>query len=235
MDLNELIATVEQTGSDDPLERVSAAATLKDEIEALGDELLDHFVKEARDQGCSWTQIGEALGVTRQAAQQRHRGLLGRLVEGLTKGRFQRFTPRARAAVIAAQTAARDRRHASVETEHLLLALFDDTARGNVATQALARFDIDRATVERLVDERVPPGTTPVRGHIPFTAGSKKVLELTLREALRLGHNYIGCEHIALALRRHDKGLAAQILAQQGVGYDELEAAVRDILEHGAA
>lgn len=235
MDLNELITAVELAGEDDPLARVSAAATLKDQIEALGDELLDHFVKEARDQGCSWTLIGDALGVTRQAAQQRHGGLLGRLVAGLTEGRFQRFTPRARAAVIAAQTAARDRRHPSIDTEHLLLGLFDTTARGNVAVKALARLGVDGVTIERLVDERVPPGTAPVRGHIPFSARAKKILELTLREALRLGHNYIGCEHIVLALRREDNGVAATILAEQGVGYAELEAAVRDTLEESAA
>jgi hypothetical protein len=234
MDLNELITAVEVAGEDDPLERVSAAAALKDQIEALGDELLDHFVKEARDRGRSWTQIGDALGVSRQAAQQRQRGLLGRLFAGLTEGRFKRFTPRARAAVIAAQSAARDRRHPSIDTEHLLLGLFDATAQGNVAVRALARFGIDGATVERLVDERVPAGTTPVRGHIPFTGRAKKILELTLREALRLGHNYIGCEHIVLALRREDKGVAARILADQGVGYSELEAAVRDVLK-GAA
>src|SRR5918995_1097747 len=169
MDLNELITAVELAGEDDPLARVSAAAALKDQIEALGDELLDHFVKEARDQGCSWTLIGDALGVTRQAAQQRHGGLLGRLVAGLTEGRFQRFTPRARAAVIAAQTAARDRRHPSIDTEHLLLGLFDPTARGNIAVKALARLGVDGATIERLVDERVSAGTAPGRGHLPVT------------------------------------------------------------------
>jgi hypothetical protein len=235
MDLNELIAAVDLAGEDGPLIRVSAAAALKDQIEAVGDELLDHFVKEARAQGCSWTQIGDALGVTRQAAQQRHGGLLGQLVAGLTEGRFSRFTPRARAAVIAAQTAARDRRHRSIDTEHLLLGLFDTTARGNVAVQALARFGVDAATVERLVDERVPRGTEPVHGHIPFTSRAKKILELTLREALRLGHNYSGCEHIVLALRRDHKCLAARILTDQGVAYAELEAAVRDILMTGAA
>jgi hypothetical protein len=236
MDLNELTTAVD-AGTDDPLGRVSAAAAIKDQIEALGDELLDHFVKEARDQGCSWTQIGEALGVTRQAAQQRHGGLIGRLVQGLTEGKdhlFKRFTKRARAAVIAAQTVARDRRHGAVDTEHVLLGLFanDDD---NVAVRALARFGVDRATVECLVDERVPRGSAPVRGHLPFTAHSKKTLQLALREALRLGHNYIGCEHIVLALRRMDDGVATQVLAEQGVSYDDLQAAVLDILAKGAA
>jgi Clp amino terminal domain, pathogenicity island component len=235
VDLSELISAVELAGEHDPLARVSGAAALKVQIQALGDELLDHFVKDARAQGCSWTQIGDALGVTRQAAQQRHGGLLGTLVAGLTEGRFRRFTPRARAAVVAAQTAARDRRHASIDAEHLLLGVFDTTARGNVAVKVLARFGVDADTIERLVDERVPRGTEPVRDHIPFTARAKKILELALREALRLGHNYIGCEHIVLALRRDDKCLAARILSDQGVGYAELEAAVRDILTTGAA
>ena len=83
-----------------PLHRIEAAATIREQIEQLSYELLDHFVKAARASGCSWTQIGEALGVTRQAAQQRHGGLL----QGLTDGKFKRFTKRARAAVIAAQT-----------------------------------------------------------------------------------------------------------------------------------
>ena len=235
MNLNELVAAVEESGDDDPLARVAAAAAVKEQIEALGDELLDHFVKDAREAGCSWTQIGDALGVTRQAAQQRHGGLLGRLVAGLKESKFRRFTPRARAAVIAAQSAARDRRHASIDTEHLLLGLFDATAQGNVAVQVLARFDVDGAVVEGLVDERVPRGTEFVRGHIPFTPRAKKVLELTLREALRLGHNYIGCEHILLALRREKQGVAAQILAGRGIESAQLDAAVREILTTGAA
>ena len=111
-----------------------------------------------------------------------------------------------------------------------ILGLFDPTARGNVAVKALARFDVDAAVVERLVDERVPKGPEPVRGHIPFTARAKKVLELALREALRLGHNYIGCEHVLLALRREDQGVAAKILAERGVDRQQLEAAVRDVL-----
>ena len=84
------------------------------------------------------------------------------------------------------------------------------------------------------MDERVLRGTEPVRGHIPFTARAKKVLELTLREALRLGHNYIGCEHLLLALRREEQGVAAKILAELGVERAELETAVRDALS-GAA
>lgn len=230
MDLDQLIAAVEESGADDPLQQVEAAAALKDQIEHLADELLDHFVKQARAADCSWTQIGEALGVTRQAAQQRHGGLAGRLLQGFKENKFKRFTSRARAAVIAAQAAARDRQHPAVDTEHILLGLFanDDS---NVAAVALARLGIDRTTIEQLVDERVPAGTGPVRGHVPFAPLSKKTLELSLREALRLGHNYIGCEHIILALVRVGRqGVAGAILADRGVTYERLEAAIRDQL-----
>jgi hypothetical protein len=227
MELNELIEAVAESGAGDPLERVAAAATIKDQVAAIGDELVDHFVAEARAAGCSWTQIGEALGVTRQAAQQRNGGPIGRLLHGLTRGRFTRFTKRAKAAVIAAQAAARDRHHPTVETEHLLLGLFAGEDE-NVAVIALARLGVDRAAVERAVDERVAPGTDGPRGHVPFGAQAKKTLEITLREALRMGHNYIGCEHIVLALRRIEDGLAARILADLGVTYADLEQAVRE-------
>jgi hypothetical protein len=229
VNLNQLIEAVEESGTADPLERVAAAATIKDQVAALGDELVDHFVAQARAAGCSWTQIGESLGVTRQAAQQRSGGPIGRLLQSLTGGRFTRFTKRAKAAVIAAQAAARDRRDATVETHHLLLGLFAG-GDGNVAVTALGRLGVDRAAVERAVEARVAPGTDAPRGHVPFGAQAKKTLELALREALRMRHNYIGCEHIVLALRRVEDGLAAQILAELGVHYAELETAVRKCL-----
>ena len=232
MNLDELIATVEET--DGALDRVSAAAAVKDQIEALGDELLDHFVKEARDQACSWTQIGEALGVTRQAAQQRHGSLIARLVEGLSGGRFKRFTAQARAAVVAAEAAARDRNHEWVGTEHLLIGLVANED-GNVAETALARLGIDRPTIVQAVEELVGSGTEPVGGQIPFTPRAKKTLELALREALRMGHNYIGCDHIVLALARVDEGVAACILTQAGITYKVLERTVRAVLDEGAA
>jgi ATP-dependent Clp protease ATP-binding subunit ClpC len=136
--------------------------------------------------------------------------------------------------VVAAEAAARDRRHEWIGTEHLLLGLLanDD---GNVAQQALARLGVDRATVERLVHELVPPGTEPVSGHIRFTPRAKKTLEVALREALHLGHNYIGCEHIALALRRLDEGVAAHVLAEQRVTYKDLERAIREVLDKGVS
>jgi hypothetical protein len=230
MDLQDMIVNVEES-TDDPLERLEAAAALKDQIEHVADELLDHFVKEARASGCSWTQIGDSLGVTRQAAQQRQGGLIGRLVRGLTEGKFKRFTPRARAAVIAAQTIARDRQHGWIGTEHLLLGLYEDG--DNLAVAALDRLGVERTAVEQKIDELIPPGDEPVRGHIPFTPRAKKALELGLREALRLGHNYLGTEHIVLAIRGLDEGVAAQVLAELDVDTDSLRQTIVGLLASG--
>lgn len=231
LDLEHLIVVIEQDESTDPIDRVAAAAGLRDQIEQLGDELLDHFVKEARDQGCSWNQIGEALGVTRQAAQQRQGGLIGRLVAGLAKGRFSRFTPRARSAVVAAQTAARDRNHGWIGTEHLLLGLY--AGGDNLAVAALDRLGVEQAVVARRIDELVPPGDSRVRGHLPFTPRSKKALELGMQEARELGHDYLGTEHIVLALRRLDEGVAADVLAELGVDVEVLRSTIVGMLASG--
>ena len=232
LDLDTLIRSVEESAGDE-LERVSSAALLKDSFEQLGDDLLDHFVAEARQAGRSWTHIGEALGVTRQAAQQRHSGLLDRLVGRLREGRFKRFTPGARTAVVEAQAAARDRRHAYIGTEHVLIGLFA-AGDGDVAVRALDRLGADRATVGRLIDTHAPRGETPVKGHIPFTPNAKKTLERALREALGLGHSHIGTEHIVLALRQVEEGVAAQVLADAGVTYDDLRTTVLDLVSAAA-
>jgi hypothetical protein len=217
--IEELIAAVEES-ADTPLDRVSAAAMVKEQMAGIGDDLLDHFVKLARDDDCSWTEIGDALGVTRQAAQQRHGGLLGRLLGGLTKGAFQRFTPRARKAVTDAQVVARERKHPEVGTEHVLLGLLED--EDSVAVLALRRLDVDPDTIRQMVDERLPTGDKEVKGHIPFAKSAKKTLELALREALSLGHNYIGTEHILLALARLDDDGAGRILVEQGADKERL-------------
>ena len=128
--------------------------------------------------------------------------------------------------VVEAQNAARDRKHGTVGTEHLLLGLYA-AGDGNLATVALDHLGLDRAAAERLVDARVAPGSAaPVKGHIRFSPGAKKTLELALRHALELGHNYIGTEHIVLALRQVEDGVAAQVMAEAGIGYDDLRAEV---------
>jgi hypothetical protein len=227
--LDQLISTVEE-GAEAPLDRISAAALLKEQVERLGDELLDHFVQQARGQGCSWTQIGEALGVTRQAAQQRHTASDDRLLRGILEGReFKRFTPRARTAVMNAQTVAQEHRHSYIGTEHLLLGLFvaEDS---NLAVRALADLGVERAAVERQVDQRIPRGGAEVSGALPLTPLARRAMADAVGEALKLGHNYVGTEHQLLALRQIEDGLAAQILAQLEVSYDGVKAKVIQLL-----
>ena len=235
LELAQLIDMIESDDSTDALDRVAGAAAVKDQMERLGDELLDHFVKAARAEGCSWNQIGEALGVTRQAAQQRHGGgVLARLVEGLRAGRFQRFTPRARAAVIEAQTVARDRGHDEVGTEHVLLALYEAGAQ-NLGAAALERLGVDRDSLGAFVDEAHPRTAATVRGHIRFGRDAKAALEGALSSAIDLGHNYIGCEHLLLGVVSVEDGLGSRALAAQGVTPDSVRPAVEAVVRAAAA
>src|SRR5512133_170495 len=127
---------------------------------------------------------------------------------------FERFTDRARRVVVLAQEEARHLDHNYIGTEHLLLGLVHE-AEG-VAAQALAQLGVSLEAVRAQVEEIIGRGQSAPTGHIPFTPRSKKVLELSLREALQLGHNYIGTEHILLGLIREGEGVAAQVLVKLG-------------------
>jgi hypothetical protein len=144
---------------------------------------------------------------------------LDQATSGRRTDMFERFTDKARDAVRSAQEEARAHRHAHVGTEHLLLGLLGGSQ--GVGARALAALGVPTEAVRARVLEIVPPGTEEApSGHIAFTPRSKKVLELSLREALQLGHNYIGTEHILLGLVREHDGVAAQVLAEQGADLD---------------
>ncbi|MDH3463915.1 MAG: NDP-hexose 4-ketoreductase, partial [Acidimicrobiia bacterium] len=127
---------------------------------------------------------------------------------------FERFTDRARRVVVLAQEEARLLNHNYIGTEHILLGLLNEGE--GIAAQALESLDIDLASVREEVVKIIGQGKQSPSGHIPFTPRAKKVLELSLREALQLGHNYIGTEHILLGLIREGEGVAAQVLQQLG-------------------
>jgi ATP-dependent Clp protease ATP-binding subunit ClpA len=127
---------------------------------------------------------------------------------------FERFTERARRVVVFAQEEARDLNHDYIGTEHLLLGLMRDA--DSVAARALQGLDIGQDAVREQVTEIIGRGQRPPSGHIPFTPRAKKVLELSLREALQLNHNYIGTEHILLGLVGEGEGVAAQVLIKLG-------------------
>ena len=127
---------------------------------------------------------------------------------------FERFTDRARRVVVLAQEEARMLNHGYIGTEHILLGLIHEGE--GVAAKALESLSISLDGVREQVQEIIGPGQESPSGHIPFTPRAKKVLELSLREALQLGHNYIGTEHILLGLIREGEGVAAQVLVKLG-------------------
>ncbi|MGL4742896.1 MAG: Clp protease N-terminal domain-containing protein, partial [Dermatophilaceae bacterium] len=127
---------------------------------------------------------------------------------------FERFTDRARRVVVLAQEEARGLNHNYIGTEHILLGLIHEGE--GVASKALESLGISLEAVREQVQEIIGQGQQAPTGHIPFTPRAKKVLELSLREALQLGHNYIGTEHILLGLIREGEGVAAQVLVKLG-------------------
>ena len=127
---------------------------------------------------------------------------------------FERFSDRARRVVVLAQEESRRLNHNYIGTEHLLLGLTSE--REGVAAQVLLSLGVSLDAVRTQVEEIIGRGDDSPAGHIPFTPRSKKVLELSLREALALGHNYIGTEHILLGLIREGEGVAAQVLVKLG-------------------
>ena len=137
---------------------------------------------------------------------------------------FERFTDRARRVVVLAQEEARMLNHNYIGTEHILLGLIHEGE--GVAAKALESLGISLDAVREQVQEIIGQGQQAPSGHIPFTPRAKKVLELSLREALQLGHNYIGTEHILLGLIREGEGVAAQVMQKLGADLDRVRQTV---------
>ena len=141
---------------------------------------------------------------------------------------FERFTDRARRVVVLAQEEARMLNHNYIGTEHILLGLIHEGE--GVAAKALDSLSINLDAVRQQVEEIIGQGQAAPTGHIPFTPRAKKVLELSLREALQLGHNYIGTEHILLGLIREGEGVAAQVLQKLGADLNRVRQTVIQLL-----
>jgi len=141
---------------------------------------------------------------------------------------FERFTDRARRVVVLAQEEARMLNHNYIGTEHILLGLIHEGE--GVAAKALETLDISLDAVREQVQEIIGQGQQSPTGHIPFTPRAKKVLELSLREGLQLGHNYIGTEHILLGLIREGEGVAAQVLIKLGADLNRVRQQVIQLL-----
>ena len=189
--LDDLITAIHRARPDDALRQLSDAVLLGDHLGELADHLIGHFVDQARRSGASWTDIGRSMGVSKQAAQKRF----------VPKGEqgFDRFTNAARSAVVASMKEAKTGGHHEIVPAHLLLGVLD--VPDGFAARALIAQGLDLDAVRAAAQANLPaPGEGEEPVLIPYDAASRKVLELTFREALRLDQQEVGTGHILLAL-----------------------------------
>ena len=222
--LDDLIEAIKKAHSDS-LEQLSDADIVAEHLGDVADHLIGHFVDQARRSGASWTDIGKSMGVTKQAAQQRSVAKLPTVTLDPQEG-FARFTPRARNVIAAAHDAAQAAGSGEVGPAHLVLGLLSEphSLAFGALTSAGATTDAVKAAAVAALPARVddPPAL------VPYSEQGKKALELTFREALRLGHNYIGTEHLLLALLELEDGEGP--LHEVGVDKAAVEAYVTDAL-----
>lgn len=214
--LDDLIETIKKTHSD-ALHQLSDAVIVSDHLGELADHLIGHFVDQARRSGASWKDIGTSMGVTKQAAQKRFVAkAFGEADLDPSQG-FGRFTDRARNVVMAAQNEARAAGNPEIAPVHLALGLSAEPE--GLAVRALAAQGVSPEAVrEAALAAVLPPSVDALPELIPYDQSARKVLELTFREALRLGHNYVGTEHILLALLELEDG--AGVLTGLGIDKD---------------
>ena len=191
--LDDLISAIQKV-HDEPLEQLTDAVLAADHHGEVADHLIGHFVDQARRSGASWTDIGRSMGVTKQAAQKR---FVPKEPLDAEQG-FTRFTPRARNVVVAAQEEARNAGSTEITPGHLVLGLLAEPE--GLAARAIVAGGTSLAAVRARATATLPPRAEQLPALIPFDAAARKTLELTFREALRLGHNYVGTEHLLLAL-----------------------------------
>ena len=220
--LDDLISAIRNV-HDQPLEQLEDAVLTAEALGEIADHLIGHFVDQARRSGASWTDIGKCMGVTKQAAQKRFVPRTETAPLDPSDG-FKRFTPRARSVVVESQNKAHAAGNEEIAPAHLLLALFADPA--SLAVRLLAGHDIDADTVASVVT--LPPRSAEVHALVPFNGPAKKELELTFRSALRLGHNYVGTEHVLLALLEAEGDDGP--LRTLGLDKDGVEAEIDEVL-----
>ena len=197
-------------------------------LSELADHLIGHFVDQSRNAGASWAEIGDALGVTKQAAQKRFvpKTRFGHPAAGRGGGKsmFERFTDEARMVVVGSEELCREAGHPEVSTGHILISLLDD--HDGLTHRVLDTEGVAPVAVRERLLAVLGPGRGETEGHIPFATDAKKVLELSLREAIRSQSDHIGVEHVLLGLLRDEKSLGAVTLAEFGVDRKHVE---RDI------
>lgn len=218
--LTDLIATVQRDApSDDPLDLLATASRTVTELSTVGDAVLDHYVAGARRAGRSWSDISGVLGVSKQAAHKRY-SPAAQTPPGVDAGAgvwgFGRYTPRAQRTLAASVEAARALGHPYVGTEHLLLGQFTEPEA--IAARVLEGRGVTEQAVREWLQRHIP-AADPIAGDMnpAFTPRASEALGAAVREALDLGHNYIGTEHLLLALFADADGMAARALADLGL------------------
>ncbi|NIL56159.1 Clp protease N-terminal domain-containing protein [Salinispora arenicola] len=223
--LDELIDHIKQAHTN-ALDQLADAVLAGDHLGEVADHLIGHFVDQARRSGASWTEIGRSMGVSKQAAQKRSAAKVETAAALGSEAGFGRFTTRARNVVVASQEEARAAGNVEIGPGHLALGLLVDLDA--LAPQLIRARGISLDSLRETVMTTLPPRVEQVPDLIPYDARGKKVLELTFREALRLGHNYIGTEHILLALIEEEDGDG--VLTGLGLEKKDVEAAVQGAL-----
>ncbi|TQM30089.1 Clp protease N-terminal domain-containing protein [Nocardia bhagyanarayanae] len=236
--LDDLISAIKKARPDNVLEQLSDAVIAAGHLGEVADHLIGHFVDQARRSGASWTDIGASMGVTKQAAQKRFvakgPGDPADAAAMDPNAGFAKFTPRARAAVMASQQAALTAGNKLIGLPHLVLGLLSEPE--GLAAKEILTAKLDLEDVRAAATAALPPaesGDEAPTGLVPFDPEAKKALELTFREALRLGHNYIGTEHILLAILEQENG--AGLLTDLGMDKAKTEAHLVELLSVIAA
>ncbi|MCX5131802.1 ATP-dependent Clp protease ATP-binding subunit [Streptomyces sp. NBC_00340] len=222
--LDDLIDAIKKVHSD-ALDQLQDAVIAADHLGDVADHLIGHFVDQARRSGASWTDIGKSMGVTRQAAQKR---FVPKAEVDLDPSQgFGRYTERARKVVMAAHEASKAAGNAEGLPEHLVLGLLSEPDA--FAARAITAQGVSLDTVREAATAALPPAADEIPELVPYGPAAKKVLELTFREALRLGHNYVGTEHILLALLEFENGTG--VLSSVGVDKAAAEAHIVALLD----
>lgn len=225
-DLQQLIDTIRtDTGNDDVLDQLATASSTITDLTATSDAALGYFVDRARSSGKSWVEISAVLGVSKQAAHKRFSD------SWPVKLDLERFTLRTKVVIQAASGIARERGQGFVGTEHLLLGLF--TEPQSVATLLLIEAGLTEDDVLAAIDAEAPPAAAAeaTSDELPMTPRASHVIGYATEEALLLGHNYIGTEHLLLAFYNYPGGIAAKVLNQLGLSEEAARDGVRAALE----
>src|SRR4051812_24392315 len=222
--VEQLVAIVDQRADGDALTALSAAVDVADDVRDVAEKLLDRYVAAAREDGRSWSEIGTALGVSKQAAQQRF------MSTPLDPTAWPKdFDDDARAVVHAAQRQARSFRHRYLGTEHLLLAL---TADSGLAGTTLAQLGVGTAEVTERIHAVIGQGHSSETATLGISPRTKRVLEAAGNEARRLGHRcaIAAPEHLLLALSAQSDAVAAQFLRDLAVSDERLREQLGELL-----